>query len=163
MATLTILIVSFLILWLTRKFVFKDALTLSLMGRIAMALTLIFTGASHFFKTDEMVQMIPEFLPNKIPLVYFTGILEFAAAIGLVINRFAKWTSIALILFFLAILPANVIGSLKSVALGGMENGPGYLYFRIPLQLLFIAWTYYFGIYWREKPLKKIASTAKSN
>ena len=69
--------------------------------------------------------------------------------------RYSKWTSIALILFFLAILPANIIGSFKRVELGGMENGPVYLYFRIPLQLLFIGWAYYFGIHLSERQDEK--------
>ena len=116
------------------------------MGRTALAIMLLFTGSSHFYKSEEMVQMMPEFLPFKIQLVYFTGVLELLGAVGLLIKQTAKWTSIALILFFLCILPANIIGSLKKVELGGMENGPGYLYFRIPLQILFIWWTYYFGI-----------------
>ena len=58
----------------------------------------------------------------------------------------------------MAILPANIIGSFKKVELGGMENGPGYLYFRVPLQLLFVGWTYYFGIYLLDKPFKKFTA-----
>jgi uncharacterized membrane protein len=50
----------------------------------------------------------------------------------------------------LAILPANVIGAFQRVELGGMENGPDYLYFRVPLQFLFIGWVYYFGIFRRR-------------
>jgi len=65
-----------------------------------------------------MVQMMPEFLPYKIQLVYFTGVLEMALAAGLMFPRYSKWTSIALILFFLAILPANIIGSIKEYTLG---------------------------------------------
>ena len=147
MSPLIILISSFCLIWLLNKYVFKSFLTVSLMGSVALAIMLLFTGSSHFFKTQEMVQMMPEFLPYKIQLVYFTGHMEMAFAVGLLFPRYAKWTSIALILFFLAILPANIIGSFKRVHLGGMENGPGYLYFRIPLQLLFMGWAYYFGIH----------------
>jgi uncharacterized membrane protein len=121
------------------------------MGRVALAVMLLFTGSSHFLKTSEMVQMIPEFLPYRIQLVYFTGILEIAFAVGLMFPRYSRWPSIALIIFFLAILPANIIGSFKRVHLGGMENGPVYLYFRIPLQLLFIGWAYYFEIHLSER------------
>jgi uncharacterized membrane protein len=121
------------------------------LGRFAMSTMLIFTGTAHFFKTPEMVAMMPEGLPFKVELVYATGVLEILAAIGLVFERFAKITSIALIIFFTLILPANVIGSLKRVELGGMENGPVYLLFRIPLQILFIWWTYYFGARSQQK------------
>lgn len=116
------------------------------MGRIAMAVMLLFTGAAHFYKTTEMIQMMPDFLPAKRQLVYVTGIFEILSAVGLIVRRTAYLTSVFLIIFFLAILPANIIGAIKRVAIGGMENGPAYLYFRIPLQFLFIWWTYYFGI-----------------
>jgi uncharacterized membrane protein len=146
MATLILLILSFSFFWLLNKYALQDHFTISFMGRTALATMLLFTGAAHFFKREEMVQMMPEFLPFKIQFVYFTGILELLGAVGLLIKQTARWTSIALILFFLCILPANIIGSLKKVELGGMESGPDYLYFRIPLQIFFIWWTYYFGI-----------------
>ena len=81
MSTLIILIFSFCLIWLLNKYVFISFLTVSLMGRVALAIMLLFTGSSHFFKTAEMVQMMPEFLPYKIQLVYFTGILEMAFAV----------------------------------------------------------------------------------
>ena len=155
MSTLIILISSFCLIWLLNKHVGKSFLTVNLVGRLALAIMLLFTGSSHFFKTQEMVQMMPEFLPYRIELVYLTGILEMAFAAGLLFPRYSRWTSIALILFFLAVLPANIIGSFKRVHLGGMENGPGYLYFRIPLQLLFMGWAYYFGFYLSEKITQK--------
>lgn len=116
------------------------------MGRVAMAIMLLFTGVAHFYKTVEMVQMMPDFLPAKKEIVYVTGIFEILAAVGLLFSRTAYLTSLFLIIFFLTILPANIIGAIKQVAIGGMENGPAYLFFRIPLQFLFIWWTYYFGI-----------------
>ncbi|MBL4655553.1 MAG: hypothetical protein JKY33_07005 [Bacteroidia bacterium] len=107
---------------------------------------MLLAGIAHFVKTDLMVEMMPEIVPFKKETVYLTGILEIVASIGLLTQKFARMTSIMLILFFLAILPANIIGSIKEVELGGMEKGINYLYFRIPLQLLFIIWVYYFGI-----------------
>ena len=146
MAPLIILIVSFIVA-LALNFVFQNKYSISLLGRFALATMLASTGVSHFIKTDEMLQMMPHFLPYKIWLVYFTGVLEMGAGLGLLLRRWAKFSSIALIAFFILILPANIIGSIKRVELGGMENGPLYLFFRIPLQIFFICWTYYFGIY----------------
>jgi uncharacterized membrane protein len=97
-------------------------------------------------KPDLMIEMMPDFLPYKRETVYLTGILELLAVIGLLIDKTAKLTAVLLIVLFISILPANIVGSLKQVNLGGMENGAMYLLFRIPLQILFIAWTYYFGI-----------------
>ena len=162
MSTLIILVFSFGLFWFLNKYALRR-FRFDELGRSALAVMLLFTGTSHFYKTDEMVQMMPELLPNKVQLVYFTGVLEIAGAVGLIIKRFTKWTSIALILFFLAILPANIIGSIKKVELGGMEKGASYLYFRIPLQLLFMAWTYYFGVYVPEQqPKRKLQSNTNT-
>ena len=128
------------------KFTLKGKLTLSFVGRAALAIMLIFTGIAHFTMTESMIQMLPEFIPYKKETVYLTGILEISASIGLLIQRLSKLTSILLIVFFLAILPANIVGSIKQVDFGGMAEGVSHLYFRIPLQVLFIFWTYYFGI-----------------
>ena len=101
-------------------------------------------NAATFFRGWKMDQ--PEFLPLKKEIVYLTGILELLAVIGLLINSLSKITAVLLIIFFIAILPANIIGSMKQVNLGGMEMGVMYLIFRIPLQILFIFWAYYFGV-----------------
>jgi uncharacterized membrane protein len=147
MSTLIILLLSFVMLLALNKYVMKTKYSTSQLGRFAMATMLGFTGAAHFIKTQEMVQMMPYFLPYKTWFVYATGLFEIAAAARLLFQRWAIVTSVALMMFFVLILPANIIGSLKRVELGGMENGPTYLFFRIPLQIFFICWTYYFGIY----------------
>ena len=145
MAPLIVLIVSFGGFWLVNKYMLNERFSVSFIGRVAMALMLLMTGSAHFFKTDVMVQSMPDMMPYKVELVYFTGVIELLAAIGLLFDRTAKLTSILLIIFFVCILPANIIGSLKRVELGGMENGPMYLLFRVPLQVFFIWWAYFFG------------------
>ena len=114
------------------KFILKGKFTLSLFGRAALAIMLIFTGIAHFTMTEPMVQMLPDLIPLKKETVYFTGILEILASIGLLIPRLSKLTSILLIIFFIAILPANIVGSIKQVNFGGMAKGVSHIYFRIP-------------------------------
>jgi uncharacterized membrane protein len=65
---------------------------------------------------------------------------------GLLWKKTSRLAAILLIVFFALVLPANIAGSFKQVNLGGMEYGPLYLLFRIPLQIFFIWWVYYFGI-----------------
>ena len=146
MAPLIFLLVTFTILYLLNRFALGGRFTLSLIGRISMAVMLIVTGVSHFTYTQQMVDMMPDFMPAKREMIYFTGVCELLAVIGLLWSRTARLASILLIIFFVLVLPANVVGSLKSVQLGGMEYGPFYLLFRIPLQIFFIWWVWYFGI-----------------
>ncbi|NNE98529.1 MAG: DoxX family membrane protein [Pyrinomonadaceae bacterium] len=147
MAPLIVLLVSFGTFFALNRFLLGGRFSLSLAGRASLAVMLFVTGVTHFTNTDVMAQMIPEFMPAKRELVYFTGFCELLAVIGLLWNRTARLTAYMLLLFFIMVLPANIAGSLKQVELGGMANGASYLLFRIPLQILFIAWIYYFGIY----------------
>ena len=146
MAPLILLVASFMTLALLNRFLNKGRLSISFMGRTAMTFMLVVTGIAHFTQTPEMVDMLPDFVPLKETVVYVTGFFEFLLALGLLPKISSKPTSIMLIVFFVCILPANIAGSIKHVELGGMEYGPAYLFFRIPLQLFFIGWTYYFGI-----------------
>ena len=111
-----------------------------------MAVMLIVTGVSHFTNTQTMIDMMPDLMPAKREMIYFTGVCELLAVVGLLWNKTSRLASILLIIFFVLVLPANIVGSLKSVQIGGMEYGPLYLLFRIPLQIFFIWWVWYFGI-----------------
>jgi uncharacterized membrane protein len=122
----------------------------SLSGKIAMSIMLIFTSIGHFVYSKGMILMIPDFIPFKKTLVYFTGIVEAAAAIGILIHPLQDITALLLIIFFILILPANINAAIKHIDFQKANNegsGINYLWFRIPLQLLFIAWTYFFTIY----------------
>ena len=148
MKPLIILIVVFLlaIIW---TLVFHSTPGYFMAGRIAMTVMLIFTAVGHIKYADGMSMMIPKNIPLKKPLVYFTGILEIVAGVGLVRPAFTRMSAWILIAFFILILPANIYAAIKHVDYEkGTYQGPGpnYLWFRIPLQLFFIAWVYYFGI-----------------
>jgi uncharacterized membrane protein len=146
MVPLCILLVSFVFLTLANRYLLGGKLAAGFIGRIALSLMLLFTGLAHFFKTDAMVLSMPDFFPFKRETVYGTGGIELLAAAGMLIPLTQRFAAILLIVFLICVLPANIIGSMKRVELGGMENGPLYLWFRIPLQFIFIGWTYYFGI-----------------
>jgi uncharacterized membrane protein len=146
MAPLIFLLTTFAILYLVNRFLLDRRLSVSLIGRASMSVMLIVTGVSHFMSTQQMVDMMPDFMPAKREMIYFTGVCELAAAVGLLWSKTARLASVLLIVFFVLVLPANIAGSLKSVQFGGMEYGPLYLLFRIPLQILFIWWVWYFGL-----------------
>lgn len=123
----------------------KGTFELAEAGRIAMSAMLLFTAIGHFAFSKGMAMMVPDFIPNKVAVVYLTGLLEVAAAIGLFVPALRVWTGWLLILFLILVLPANIQASIKQINYQkGTLDGPGlsYLWFRVPLQMLFIAWTY---------------------
>ena len=117
----------------------------ALAARIAMSVMLAFTSIAHFAFAKGMTMMIPSFFPNPEMFVYGTGVIEIAAAVGLQIPRLMPVTAWLLLLFFLLMLPANIYAAMHHVNYQkGTNDGPGlnYLWFRIPLQVFFIAWVY---------------------
>ena len=129
-------------------------------ARTGMAAMLIMTGLGHFMFTKGMAMMFPDFVPGKELIVYFTGLLEFAAAAGIVTDRFKNVTAWLIIAFFVLITPANIYAALHHVDLQKgtyTGSGPGYLWYRIPLQLFFIAW-----VYFSARPQLPVGSRAAS-
>jgi len=143
-----IVLISVFLISLTIIRVSTDDFNYSLAGRIAMSAMLLLTASGHFKFAGGMANMLPSIIPFKKELVLFTGIIEIAAAIGLLIPSLQHLTAWLLIVFFILVLPANISAALRRIDYQNKTtNGPGvhYLWFRIPLQLLFIVWVYFFG------------------
>jgi uncharacterized membrane protein len=144
MKPLIVLLVTFVIALVVTKIANGYCKT-ALSARIAMSVMLLFTASAHFAFTKGMAMMVPSFIPYKTEIIYATGIIEIIAAIGLLIPNFKETAGWLLILFFVLLLPANINAAIKHIDYqkGTLEgNGVNYLWFRIPLQILFILWTY---------------------
>lgn len=144
MKPLIVLLTSFVIAIFAVKWVAKQY-DFVLSARIAMAIMLCFTAIGHFAFTKGMSMMLPQFVPFKTSLVYLTGIFEFLLAAGLLIPKLQVLSGWALLVFLVLMLPANIYAAIHQVNYQkGTFDGHGlsYLWFRIPLQLLFIVWAY---------------------
>lgn len=113
---------------------------------VGLGLLFIFTGIGHFIQTEPMVQMLPPWVPARTLLVYATGVLEFAIAIGFFVPKLRRHTgwiaAAALVLFF----PANIYAAVNHVPMGAHATGPVYLFIRVPLQAIILLWVYWFAI-----------------
>lgn len=118
-------------------------------GNVSMAVMLVFTAIGHFIFPKGMLMMLPMAVPFKRTVVFGTAWLEVAAAIGLLIPATRSLTALLLMLFFISVLPANINAALKKVDFEKADhsgNDISYLWIRIPLQVVFILWVWYFGI-----------------
>ncbi len=115
-------------------------------GRISLALLFLFTGLGHFVNPQPMADMLPAWVPARVPIIYVTGLLELAGAIGLVVPRYSRLAGICLLAFLVAVFPANVFAAVNHVAMGGHEMGPAYLLVRGPFQLALMWWTQHFAL-----------------
>ena len=103
----------------------------------ALALMFVFTGIAHFNRMKhDLVRMVPAMFPRPMQLIYFTGVLEFMGAVGLLLPRFRALAGICLIALLIAMFPANVNAALKKTTLAGKPATP--LWLRAPMQALFI-------------------------
>jgi uncharacterized membrane protein len=110
--------------------------------RAALALMFLVTASAHFTPMKEdLIRMVPKAVPYPRLVVYFTGICEVLGAIGLLVPSLQRAAGIALVLFLIAVFPANVNAARTGVTLRGKPATP--LWLRLPMQLLFIGLTWW--------------------
>ena len=114
--------------------------------RYALATMLLFTASAHFTKMkNDLVRMMPDWIPQPMALIYFTGLCEIAGAIGLLLPGMRRAAGIALIVFFILVFPANVKAARTGIAVGSKRPTPFWL--RTSMQTLFIALTWWSALW----------------
>ncbi len=115
-------------------------------GRFCVTLLFLLTGCAHFMFTSEMAQILPLWVGHPTAIIYVTGLLELAGAIGLWISVFSRAAGIGLFIFLAAVFPANIYAAVHRIDVGGQGGGPLYLLIRAPLQILLMTWVWYFTV-----------------
>ena len=104
----------------------------------ALAVMFCFTGLAHFGRMrSDLEKMMPPWVRNPSAAIYWTGILEILGAIGLAIPVSRRLAGLCLVLFLIAVFPANIHAARSVVKLAGRPVTP--LWIRGPIQLLFIS------------------------
>ncbi len=113
--------------------------------RLGLAAMLFFTATAHFTPMRrDLAQMVPPWIPRPEAVVLFTGTCEILGAIGLLLPRTRSVAAVALILFLVAVFPANVHAARAGVTLRGKPATP--LWLRAPMQLLFLGLVCWSGL-----------------
>jgi len=116
--------------------------TWSAATRYALAVMLVFTASAHFTRMrEDLVRMMPTWVPWPRGMVYLTGVCELLGAIGLITPFLKQAAGIALIAFFILVFPANVTAARTGSTLRGRPATA--LWLRAPMQLLFIVLTWW--------------------
>jgi uncharacterized membrane protein len=145
MAPLIVLVVVTLLARLAGQFGARSLRHWAAATRVGLAVMFCFTAAAHFSSMrPDMVRMVPPGVPNPELMVTFTGICEILGAVGLLVPRTRRVAAVALILFLVAVLPANIHAALAGVTLRGAPPTP--LLPRIALQVIFIALVWWAGV-----------------
>ena len=113
---------------------------------IGIATMFLFTGVGHFVATEQMVQMLPEWVPLRTEIVHLSGVAEIAAAILVLVPTLRHSIGWLLIAMLIGFLPVNIYAAFAHTPIGGHAWGPVYLLIRVPLQALIVAWIWWFVV-----------------
>ena len=111
---------------------------------IIMAIFMFYGGVQHFSNSAFYIPFVPDFLPFKIAMIYFSGAIEIAIAVLLVVKKYRGIGALSLLVLMLVFLPIHVWDVfLDTPAIGSHQLA----LIRLPIQLAFI------GIAWKLKNL----------
>lgn len=112
--------------------------------RWVFTVVMVAAGANHFITPETYLAMMPDALPAHAALVAVSGVAEIAGGLGLILPATRKLAAWGLVALFVAVFPANLNMAIHDLPLGG-RSVPGWaLWARLPLQLVFLAWAFWF-------------------
>lgn len=110
-------------------------------ARFALSTMFFVTAVAHFAPMrKDLIAMVPPSFPRPDLLVFVTGILEAAGAIGLLFQETRFWAALGLIVLMVVMLPANISAARRGIQLRGRAPTP--LWIRVPMQVLFVVWAW---------------------
>ena len=102
----------------------------------------VLAGLNHFINPAFYLKIMPPYLPLHHFLVYLSGFFEIALGIMVIINRFTRIAAWGLIALLIAVFPANLQMAINPELYPDIN--PIALWLRLPLQAVFIAWSYWY-------------------
>src|SRR5688572_18563946 len=89
-------------------------------ARIGLAVMFAFTASTHFSSLKyDFAAMIPPPLTGALWVIYVTGVLELAGAVGLLVPKWRRLAGICLALLLVALFPANVYAAMSGATFNG--------------------------------------------
>lgn len=110
------------------------------LARFGFAIFMISAGLNHFANPEFYLRLMPPWLPWHGPLVFWSGVAEVVAGIGVLIPRVrreAGWFAIAVLL---AVFPANVWMALDPEIWPEIPTWARWA--RLPVQAFLIWWAW---------------------
>ena len=98
----------------------------------------ILIGIEHFREPQKFVDIVPKYLPFALFLVYLTGLIEIIGGLGIIYPETRELTGRLMVLFLLAIYPANFNMWINDIPYNGTRlTTQGHLV-RLSVQILLI-------------------------
>ena len=98
----------------------------------------ILIGIEHFREPQKFVDIVPKYMPFALFLVYLTGVIEIIGGLGIIYPETRELTGRLMVLFLLAIYPANFNMWINDIPYNGTRlTTQGHLV-RLSVQILLI-------------------------
>jgi len=104
----------------------------------------IYIGIRHFTEPDFFLSIMPNYMSLHLELVYLSGFFEVLFGVMLLINKYRVVAAKGLILLLIAVFPANIYLAQSSLAQSLLGITQETALIRLPFQILFILFAYWF-------------------
>jgi uncharacterized membrane protein len=113
---------------------------------LVLAAFYTYAGVGHFTNEAFFLRIVPPWLPAPLLMVQISGVAEIAGGLGILIPQLRRAAGIGLLALLVAVYPANIHMALNPEDYADLGS-PAAFYFRLPLQFVAFAWTW-----WATKP-----------
>ncbi|MAP01475.1 MAG: DoxX family protein [Flavobacteriales bacterium] len=109
-----------------------------------MSISYVGVGVTHFTNSEFFLNIMPDYLPWHLELVYLSGAFEILLGLLIVFKNTRKLAGWGLIALLIAVFPANIYLAQSDEAQQALEISKEMAIVRLPFQLLFIAIAFWF-------------------
>jgi uncharacterized membrane protein len=99
----------------------------------SLAVALFGTGISHAVVPHYYLEMMPDWYPMKLGLIYVSSVLRFSTSVALLFPAGRVAASIVLLVLLCAVIPVNIRGAL--------DNATRFYQLRLVFQVAWLGWT----------------------
>lgn len=105
----------------------------------------VMAGCNHFLSTAVYYVIMPKWLPAPGFLIYFSGLSEIILGLSLLFKKTRKLAALLIILMLIAFIPAHIyMIQMAPFMMGNILVTPLIAWLRLPFQLVFIGWAWYY-------------------
>ena len=106
----------------------------------AFSIFFIGAGLDHLVNPEFYLSIMPPIFPMHSEAVLISGVLEIVGGIAVLMPGLRRAAGWGIFVLLIAVYPANIYMALYPELFPSIHSG--FLYFRLPLQFLFLYWAY---------------------
>lgn len=129
---------------------------LKLILKYLLGLLFVAAGLNHFLNPDFYLKIMPPGLPWPLFLVHASGVFEALLGAALLFKRTTRLAAWGLIALLVAVYPANIHMALNPDLFP--EYSQAALWARLPIQIVLMAWVYWYARRDTQEPARRAAA-----